>query len=131
MGSEFGKQVYTLGVHFLHNEEQYFKKVIVYSEKSNWWSCVDQNLLPMFAKTGLNFKCNRITINLKYLLICHMSLQDRSAFIKLLDDTENWLYEDGEDESKTVYVNKLAELKVSIYSWVKIMLIFEINKKMW
>lgn len=31
---------------------------------------------------------------------------------KLLDDTENWLYEEGEDETKTVYVKKLEELKV-------------------
>lgn len=30
-----------------------------------------------------------------------------------LEDTENWLYEDGEDQPKQVYVDKLAELKVS------------------
>lgn len=29
-----------------------------------------------------------------------------------LDDTENWLYEDGEECQKNVYVDKLAELKV-------------------
>lgn len=28
-----------------------------------------------------------------------------------LEDTENWLYEDGEDQPKQVYVDKLAELK--------------------
>uniref|UniRef100_A0A8C4DQW9 Heat shock protein 4b n=1 Tax=Dicentrarchus labrax TaxID=13489 RepID=A0A8C4DQW9_DICLA len=28
-----------------------------------------------------------------------------------LEDTENWLYEDGEDQSKQVYIDKLAELK--------------------
>ncbi len=38
---------------------------------------------------------------------------DRAKFSKLLDDTENWLYEDGEDENKNVYVKKLEELKVS------------------
>lgn len=31
-----------------------------------------------------------------------------------LEDTENWLYEDGEDQSKQVYIDKLAELKVII-----------------
>ena len=32
-------------------------------------------------------------------------------FGKLLNDTEDWLYEDGEDETKGVYVAKLDELK--------------------
>lgn len=32
-------------------------------------------------------------------------------FTKLLNDTEDWLYEDGEDETKGVYVAKLEELK--------------------
>lgn len=31
-----------------------------------------------------------------------------------LEDTENWLYEDGEDQSKQVYIDKLADLKVII-----------------
>ena len=29
-----------------------------------------------------------------------------------LEDTENWLYEDGEDQRKQIYVDKLADLKV-------------------
>lgn len=29
-----------------------------------------------------------------------------------LEDTEVWLYEEGEDQNKQVYVDKLAELKV-------------------
>uniref|UniRef100_A0AAY4ELX1 Uncharacterized protein n=1 Tax=Denticeps clupeoides TaxID=299321 RepID=A0AAY4ELX1_9TELE len=29
----------------------------------------------------------------------------------MLEDTENWLYEDGEDQQKQVYIDKLAELK--------------------
>jgi len=36
----------------------------------------------------------------------------REAFVKVLNDTEDWLYEDGEDESKSVYNKKLEELKV-------------------
>ena len=36
---------------------------------------------------------------------------DRSSFSLKLEDTENWLYEDGEDEKKQVYIDKLAELK--------------------
>uniref|UniRef100_A0A4W3IHW5 Heat shock protein 4a n=1 Tax=Callorhinchus milii TaxID=7868 RepID=A0A4W3IHW5_CALMI len=30
---------------------------------------------------------------------------------RLLEDTENWLYEDGEDQPKQVYIDKLNELK--------------------
>ena len=33
--------------------------------------------------------------------------------MRLLEDTENWLYEEGEDQNKQVYIDKLAELKVS------------------
>ncbi|XP_071951442.1 97 kDa heat shock protein-like [Antedon mediterranea] len=36
---------------------------------------------------------------------------DRTQFSKLLDDTENWLYEDGEDVEKNIYIKKLEELK--------------------
>lgn len=32
----------------------------------------------------------------------------------MLEDTENWLYEEGEDQPKQVYVDKLEELKVSV-----------------
>uniref|UniRef100_A0A3Q3SWN8 Heat shock protein 4a n=1 Tax=Mastacembelus armatus TaxID=205130 RepID=A0A3Q3SWN8_9TELE len=37
--------------------------------------------------------------------------EDRDAFSLKLEDTENWLYEDGEDQQKQVYIDKLAELK--------------------
>ncbi|KAI3525042.1 hypothetical protein L1887_03713 [Cichorium endivia] len=36
---------------------------------------------------------------------------DREALIAKLQETEDWLYEDGEDETKGVYVAKLDELK--------------------
>ncbi|KAL4631230.1 heat shock 70 kDa protein 4-like [Arapaima gigas] len=36
---------------------------------------------------------------------------DRDDFSLKLEDTENWLYEDGEDQPKQVYIDKLAELK--------------------
>jgi len=35
----------------------------------------------------------------------------RESFVSLLNATEDWLYEDGEDETKGVYVSKLAELQ--------------------
>ncbi|XP_054648743.1 heat shock 70 kDa protein 4b [Dunckerocampus dactyliophorus] len=36
---------------------------------------------------------------------------ERDALSVKLGDTENWLYEDGEDQSKQVYIDRLAELK--------------------
>lgn len=39
-------------------------------------------------------------------------MQDRDSFSLKLEDTENWLYEEGEDQQKQVYIDKLAELKV-------------------
>uniref|UniRef100_A0A8B9RCI5 Heat shock 70 kDa protein 4-like n=1 Tax=Astyanax mexicanus TaxID=7994 RepID=A0A8B9RCI5_ASTMX len=36
---------------------------------------------------------------------------DRDAFSLKLEDTENWLYEDGEDQPKQVYIDRLADLK--------------------
>ncbi|XP_053319301.1 heat shock 70 kDa protein 4 [Spea bombifrons] len=36
---------------------------------------------------------------------------DRNSLILKLEDTENWLYEDGEDQAKQVYIDKLNDLK--------------------
>ncbi|KMZ56466.1 Heat shock 70 kDa protein 14 [Zostera marina] len=36
---------------------------------------------------------------------------ERESFTKKLQEVEDWLYEDGEDESKGVYIAKLEELK--------------------
>lgn len=36
---------------------------------------------------------------------------EREAFIARLQEVEDWLYEDGEDETKGVYIAKLEELK--------------------
>jgi len=41
----------------------------------------------------------------------YISDDDRNSFRTLLVDTEDWLYEDGENQPKQVYVDKLAELK--------------------
>lgn len=42
------------------------------------------------------------------------NMQDRDMFSLKLEDTETWLYEEGEDQQKQVYIDKLAELKVSV-----------------
>ncbi|XP_042802234.1 heat shock protein 105 kDa isoform X5 [Panthera leo] len=36
--------------------------------------------------------------------------QDHQNFLRLLTETENWLYEEGEDQAKQAYVDKLEEL---------------------
>ncbi|XP_078267453.1 heat shock 70 kDa protein 4a [Rhinoraja longicauda] len=36
---------------------------------------------------------------------------EQSKLSLLLEDTENWLYEEGEDQGKQVYIDKLTELK--------------------
>uniref|UniRef100_T1E692 Heat shock 70 kDa protein 4 n=1 Tax=Crotalus horridus TaxID=35024 RepID=T1E692_CROHD len=40
-----------------------------------------------------------------------VSEEDRNSFTLKLEDTENWLYEEGEDQPKQVYIDKLVELK--------------------
>jgi heat shock protein 4 len=39
--------------------------------------------------------------------------EERAAFSSALEQTENWLYEDGFDATKSVYAEKLAELQKS------------------
>lgn len=41
----------------------------------------------------------------------YISEEDSSRLTLMLEDTENWLYEEGEDQPKQVYVDKLEELK--------------------
>ena len=46
--------------------------------------------------------------------------QDKETLSKLLMETEEWLYGDGEDESKSVYQDKLSELKVCTYMFYEV-----------
>ncbi|KAF8052376.1 hypothetical protein N665_1567s0005 [Sinapis alba] len=41
----------------------------------------------------------------------YITQSEREAFLAKLQEVEDWLYEDGEDETKGVYVAKLEELK--------------------
>lgn len=43
---------------------------------------------------------------------CPFYIQERDGLSLKLEDTENWLYEDGEDQPKQVYIDRLSELKV-------------------
>lgn len=44
-------------------------------------------------------------------LVGYVAEADRESLGRLLTQTENWVYEEGEDCSKTVYVEKLEELR--------------------
>lgn len=48
-----------------------------------------------------------------YSLAEFVSEEDKAAFNQLLSATEDWLYDEGEDQSKKVYVERLALLKKS------------------
>ncbi|XP_075418890.1 heat shock protein 105 kDa isoform X2 [Tenrec ecaudatus] len=39
-----------------------------------------------------------------------LSEQDHQSFLRVLSETEEWLYEEGEDQCRQAYVDKLAEL---------------------
>ena len=43
-------------------------------------------------------------------------LKDKEEFTEILCKTEDWLYDEGEDETKSVYQQKLAEMKVINFS---------------
>uniref|UniRef100_A0A665UMZ3 Heat shock 70 kDa protein 4-like n=1 Tax=Echeneis naucrates TaxID=173247 RepID=A0A665UMZ3_ECHNA len=54
---------------------------------------------------------------------------ERDAFSLKLEDTENWLYEDGEDQQKQVYIDKLAELKDELYNHLDELEVTRVDKQ--
>lgn len=57
--------------------------------------------------------CVNVCPSLLLVSCCVFSLQqDKEPLVNLLDDTEDWLYGEGEDETKTVYQERLAQMKV-------------------
>ncbi|XP_013790066.1 heat shock 70 kDa protein 4-like [Limulus polyphemus] len=65
----------------------------------------------MDAKNGVEEYVYEIRSQLYEKLEKFASEQERSLLISMLEDTENWLYDEGENQSKKVYIEKLAELK--------------------
>ena len=61
--------------------------------------------------------CIFLTLMLRFLCQLYDKLQDyvtdheREDMSAKLQQTEDWLYEDGEDEIKSVYIAKLVELR--------------------
>ncbi|MBN3271931.1 HSP74 protein, partial [Polyodon spathula] len=63
------------------------------------------------AKNNVEEYVYEMRDKLSGLLEKFVSDDDRDLLSLKLEDTENWLYEDGEDQPKQVYIDKLAELK--------------------
>lgn len=57
-------------------------------------------------------------------MLVFVFLQDHQTFSELLNGTENWLYDEGADQDKQTYINKLAQIHVSRLS-------FLMNKHIW
>ena len=84
--------------------ENYLKDVCVASEP---WSGIFPDWNSRWNVCEFHF-CNCLGL----VFIHRCCLQDRESFLRQLEDTENWLYEDGECEAKQVYTDRLAALKV-------------------
>uniref|UniRef100_A0A4W4F9F7 Heat shock protein 4a n=1 Tax=Electrophorus electricus TaxID=8005 RepID=A0A4W4F9F7_ELEEL len=63
------------------------------------------------AKNGVEEYVYEMREKLHGALEKFVSEEDRDAFALKLEDVENWLYEEGEDQQKQVYIDKLSELK--------------------
>uniref|UniRef100_A0A672QWD6 Heat shock protein 4a n=1 Tax=Sinocyclocheilus grahami TaxID=75366 RepID=A0A672QWD6_SINGR len=58
-----------------------------------------------------------------------VSEADRDSFSLKLEDTENWLYEEGEDQQKQVYIDKLVELKDELYDHLDELEMMKVDKQ--
>uniref|UniRef100_A0A8C1J2P8 Heat shock protein 4a n=1 Tax=Cyprinus carpio TaxID=7962 RepID=A0A8C1J2P8_CYPCA len=58
-----------------------------------------------------------------------VSEADRDSFSLKLEDTENWLYEEGEDQQKQVYIDKLVELKDELYDHLDELEMMKVEKQ--
>ena len=73
-----------------------------------WFSCYLRSIFLFLIITKTNFLIS-FQLNDKYQEFVIDS--EREAFTAKLQEVEDWLYEDGEDETKGVYIAKLEELK--------------------
>ncbi|MBN3302496.1 HSP74 protein, partial [Amia calva] len=83
---------------FVENEGKMIMQDKLEKERNDAKNCVEEYVYEMRDK-------------LHGALEKFVSEADRDTFSLKLEDTENWLYEDGEDQPKQVYIDKLAELK--------------------
>lgn len=78
--------------------------------------------LHLYIHVRIRYIC-KCTCNFRIFLFS--LFQDAEKFGSLLTQTEDWLYDEGDDQLKQVYIDKLKELKVriryvSLYSVLRI-----------
>ncbi|XP_051534270.1 heat shock 70 kDa protein 4-like [Myxocyprinus asiaticus] len=83
---------------FVENEGKMIMQDKLEKERNDAKNCVEEYVYEMRDK-------------LHGMLENFVNEADRDSFSLKLEDTENWLYEEGEDQQKQVYIDKLAELK--------------------
>ncbi|XP_051536542.1 heat shock 70 kDa protein 4-like isoform X3 [Myxocyprinus asiaticus] len=83
---------------FVENEGKMIMQDKLEKERNDAKNCVEEYVYEMRDK-------------LHGVLENFVNETNRDSFSIKLEDTENWLYEEGEDQQKQVYVDKLAELK--------------------
>nr|XP_023694113.1 heat shock 70 kDa protein 4-like [Paramormyrops kingsleyae] len=83
---------------FVENEGKMIMQDKLEKERNDAKNCVEEYVYEMRDK-------------LHGALEKFVSEEERDALSLKLEDTENWLYEDGEDQQKQVYIDKLGELK--------------------
>ncbi|XP_050948824.1 heat shock 70 kDa protein 4a [Labeo rohita] len=83
---------------FVENEGKMIMQDKLEKERNDAKNCVEEYVYEMRDK-------------LHGALENFVSEADRDSFSLKLEDTENWLYEEGEDQQKQVYIDKLNELK--------------------
>ncbi|KAK9955904.1 hypothetical protein ABG768_015746 [Culter alburnus] len=83
---------------FMENEGKMIMQDKLEKERNDAKNCVEEYVYEMRDK-------------LHGVLKNFVSEADRHSFSLKLEDTENWLYEEGEDQQKQVYIDKMAELK--------------------
>ncbi|KAL4659746.1 heat shock 70 kDa protein 4-like [Arapaima gigas] len=88
---------------FVENEGKMIMQDKLEKERNDAKNCVEEYVYEMRDKLHGSLE--------KF-----VSDEERDAFSLKLEDTENWLYEDGEDQQKQVYIDKLSELKVMLPS---------------
>ncbi|KAM6970101.1 heat shock 70 kDa protein 4a [Aplochiton taeniatus] len=83
---------------FVENEGKMIMQDKLEKERNDAKNCVEEYVYEMRDKLHGVFEP-------------FVSDPDRDALSLRLGDTENWLYDEGEDQQKQVYIDKLADLK--------------------
>uniref|UniRef100_A0AAY5F6F7 Heat shock protein 4a n=1 Tax=Electrophorus electricus TaxID=8005 RepID=A0AAY5F6F7_ELEEL len=81
------------------------------------------------AKNGVEEYVYEMREKLHGALEKFVSEEDRDAFALKLEDVENWLYEEGEDQQKQVYIDKLSELKDELYDHLDELEVMKVEKQ--